>query len=313
MAPSDLLIRRRLKLRDLDTLTVVVQCGSMAKAAVQLGVSQPAVSNAVAELERTLKSRLLDRTPQGVEPTPYGQALLTWASAAFDDLRQGVRAIEFLSDPAAGELRIGATEPMLGGFLAAVVMRLGRRYPRVRFEIAQPVSAAQQRRELRERRLDLVIGRVSPDDGADDLLTETLFDEPWVIVAGPNNPLLRRRRLGLADLMEERWTLPPTDTVVGAHLTQAFRTAGLDRPRAAVTCASLQMHHALMLGASFLAVFPRSWLRFSPERRTVRELPVKLPGSPPPVGLMAVKGRMLSPVAEIFLSYARDLAKDPRR
>lgn len=309
VVPGDVQLRRRLKLRDLDTLMIVVQCGSMAKAAGQLGVSQPAVSNAVAELERTLKVRLLDRTAQGVEPTPSGQTLLNWAAAAFDDLRQGVKAVEFLSDPTAGDLRIGATEPMLGGFLAAVVVRLNQRYPRVRFEITQPASAAQQRRDLRERRLDLVLGRVSPDDAASDLSTEVLFEEPWVIVAGPKNPLLRRRRLKLSDLIGERWTLPPDDTVMGAHLTRAFRAAGLDRPCSTVTCASLQMHHALMLGASFLAVLPRSWLCFSPDRRTVRHLPVKLPGSPPPVGIMTVKGRMLSPVVQTFLRCARDIAK----
>src|SRR5262245_30370267 len=68
-------IGRRLRLRDLHVFQMVVQHGSMAKAAVALGVSQPAVSDVIADLEHALGVRLLDRTPQGVEPTMYGAAL----------------------------------------------------------------------------------------------------------------------------------------------------------------------------------------------------------------------------------------------
>src|SRR5438128_344606 len=89
---------RRLKLRDLHVYFVVVQCGSMAKAAAQLGVSQPTVSEVIADLEHTFGVRLLDRLPRGVEPTMYGNALLKRSIAAFDELKQSGRDIEFLAD-----------------------------------------------------------------------------------------------------------------------------------------------------------------------------------------------------------------------
>src|SRR5215813_14713422 len=69
-------IGRRLRLRDLFVFFTVVDCGSMAKAGAQLGVSTPSISDVVADLEHTLGVRLLDRTPKGVVPTRYGQALL---------------------------------------------------------------------------------------------------------------------------------------------------------------------------------------------------------------------------------------------
>jgi DNA-binding transcriptional LysR family regulator len=307
--PVDARIRRRLKLRDLDTLVTVAQCGSMAKAATQLSVSQPAISKAIADMENTLGVRLLDRTAQGVEPTPYGQVLLKWAAAVFDDVRQGVNEIEFLADPTAGELRIGAAEPMLGGFLAAVLVQINRRHPRITFEVTQPVSLAQQRRDLRERRVDLVMGRVNREQTDEDIATEILFDEPWAVVAGPQNPLARKRKLALADLLDELWTLPPADTVVGAYLTEAFRAVGLERPRSVVTCGSIQMHHALMAGGPFLAIFPRSLLRFSADRMALKVLPVALPGRPPPVGITTLKQRTLSPVTQFFIACAREMAK----
>src|SRR5258708_1679081 len=80
-------VRRRLKLRDVDILLAVIQTGSMGKAAAALNMSQPAVSKAIAYLEHTLGVRLLDRSRQGVEPTPYGRALIKRGVAMFDELQ----------------------------------------------------------------------------------------------------------------------------------------------------------------------------------------------------------------------------------
>src|SRR5258707_11337314 len=100
-------ISRRLKLRQLNVLVAVVRWGSMAKAAEHLSISQPVVSKTIADLESALGVRLLDRTSQGVEPTSHGLALLRRSEGIFNDLRASVSELEFLSDPTAGELRIG--------------------------------------------------------------------------------------------------------------------------------------------------------------------------------------------------------------
>lgn len=84
----DAQIGRRLRLRDLHVFSTVVQCGSMAKAAQQLGVTHPTVSEVIGDLEHTYGVRLLDRSSQGVAPTIYGGALLKRSVAAFDELKQ---------------------------------------------------------------------------------------------------------------------------------------------------------------------------------------------------------------------------------
>src|SRR5450631_1788673 len=107
-------IGRRMKLHDLHVLMAVVQAGSMNKAAALLDTTQPAISKSIAELERTVGVRLLDRSAQGVEPTAYGRALLDGGTAVFDDLRQAVKNIEFLADPTVGEIRVGSNEAITG-------------------------------------------------------------------------------------------------------------------------------------------------------------------------------------------------------
>ena len=117
-------IGRRIKLRDLHVLQAVAQAGSMTKAANQLAVSVQVVSKAIADLERTVGVPLLDRVPQGVEPTAYGRALMHRSAIAFEELRQGIKDIEHLSDPTAGEVRIGSTEALAASFVSAVIDRL---------------------------------------------------------------------------------------------------------------------------------------------------------------------------------------------
>src|SRR6201989_2316476 len=128
-------IGRRMKLQDLHVLMTVVQAGSMGKAAQRLNTTQPNVSRSIAELEHAFGVRLLDRHRQGVEPTEYGRALLDCGAAVFDDLRQGVKSIEFLADPGAGEVRIGSSTFVAETFICAVVRRLCQRWPRIVFRL----------------------------------------------------------------------------------------------------------------------------------------------------------------------------------
>src|ERR1700736_3667298 len=96
-------IGRRLKLRDLHILLAVAQRGSMAKAAAELAISQPAVSRAIADMEHALGLRLLDRSRNGIEPTAYGRALVKRGVTIFDELKQGLEELEFLADPTVGQ------------------------------------------------------------------------------------------------------------------------------------------------------------------------------------------------------------------
>src|SRR5215468_9819074 len=176
-------IGRRMKLQDLHVLMTVMQAGSMGKAAHRLNISQPAVSRSIAELEHALGVRLLERRRQGIEATEYGRALLDCGVAVFDDLRQGVKNIEFLADPTSGEVRIGNTLTSSTSFIAAVIDRLSRRYPRIVFHVV-PAGPDTLCRELKERNLDLVIAREGGPSKDEQFAFETLYDDSFVVLAG---------------------------------------------------------------------------------------------------------------------------------
>src|SRR5262245_45607871 len=176
----------------------VALSGSMAKAAKTLATSQPAISKAIADMEHNLGVRLLDRSPQGVEPTQYGRALIKCGIAVFNEIKEGIDAIGFLADPTVGELRIRCPDPVAAGFVRAVIAVMLQKYPRITFyiETDSPIQ------HLRERNVELAINRLPESIAGEDFNAEILYQDAIVIVSGTNSPWARRRKVQLAELVD---------------------------------------------------------------------------------------------------------------
>jgi DNA-binding transcriptional LysR family regulator len=207
---------RRLRVRDLHILSTVVKSGGMAKAARQLAMTQPSVSAAIANLEHLLGVRLLDRSPRGIEPTIYADAMLKRSAAVFDELRQSVKDVQFLADPTTGEMKIVFPYSIIATVLPRFIVRFSERFPRV-FVHGQDVPApVMENPGLRNRKFDLVFLRQPPPQPdaptSGDLDFEYLFDDPLIIAAGLHSRWARRRTLDLEELINEPWILPSPGT-----------------------------------------------------------------------------------------------------
>jgi DNA-binding transcriptional LysR family regulator len=301
-------IGRRIKLSDLHILLAVVQGGSMAKAASELSISQSVVSRAINELEHTLGVRLLDRSRRGVELTQYGRTMLNCGHAVFDDLREGVEHIEFLADPTAGEVRIGATSSLLASFVSTVIERLHRRHPRMVFSVVT-TNADALLRDLDQRNLDLLLLRKFGSFAEDQVTFEVLYDNPYFVAAGAKSPWTRRRHVELGKLINEFWVLPPSGTRFGSIVREIFGSKGLPCPRASVISHDLAMTINLLRTGRYLAIHAESVLGFPGKHPVIRKLPVELPSVTGPVGILTLKDRALSPAAQLFMDCARELAK----
>ena len=305
---SEQRLGRHLKLRDLNVLLTVARCGSMGKAAAQLAVSQPAISKAISEMEASLRVKLLDRSPRGVEPTIYARALLDRGLNAFDELRQAVQHIEFLADPTAGEVRIGSSLGTAISFVSVVIDRLAKRYPRIHFDLLTG-DATLTYRALAERKIDLLIARIFAPVDEEHMQAEVLYEGRDVVAAAAQNPWTRRRRVKLADLVNVPWVLPPTDSLQGTIVAEAFRVSGLEVPRAAVITATVPVRNALLAGGRFLTIEPDSDLQLPGTSPPLKRVAVNLPTTPRPIGIITLKHRTLGPTAQLFMDAARELAR----
>lgn len=310
-------IGRRLHLRQLHVFFTVAQHGSMAKAATQLGISTPTVWEIIAELEHAVGVRLLDRSPKGVEPTRYGHALLRRTLIVFDELKQGIKDIELMADPSAGEVRIACPLGIAFSVMPYIIERFVKKYPRVilHFDEVTADSTTRDFRGLRDRKYDLILGRGGMslqvgESSADDLNIETLFDDRLVIVAGSRSKwAARRRKIDLAELVGEPWIMQASQTGNFRLLSEAFQARGLAVPRASLVTLSMSVITHFLADGPFLTAIPRSVAKFS----SLQVLRVELPASPWPVNIVTLKNRLLSAVTERFIECARDFTKSMRQ
>jgi DNA-binding transcriptional LysR family regulator len=301
-------IGRRVTLRDLHILSAIVRSGSMAKAASHLAMSQSAVSESIAHLEDALRVRLLDRSVRGVEPTLYADVLLKRGHAVFDELQQGIKEIEYLSNPSVGEVRIGCPEILSYGYLPVAIEQKSHRHPQVAFRVTPLNTESLELPILRERNVDLVIARVPRSYRNEELDIEILSTDSLMAIVGAQSTWARKRKLTLAELVNERWILPPTP-FIRAVLQESFDSLRMPAPSERVTAPSIQLRIRLLATGHFVSVLADSVLQENAKRWSLKAAPIELPITPPPWSIIKLKNRTVGPVVQIFVDHLRKAAK----
>ncbi|KAB2875918.1 MAG: LysR family transcriptional regulator [Burkholderiaceae bacterium] len=300
--------RRRVRLRDLETLLAMVQAGGLRKAAGALHLSQPAISKAMRELEDALGVRLLERGRRGTEPTIHGEVLVRRAQAMLDELHNALLELDWLSDPEAGEVRVGGGDVQQAGILAMTAQGLLDSHPhmRITFEAAQSRELIEQM--LPQRLVDFAVTRPATLPLPSDIEAEPLYCERLHIVVGKAHALAGRRKLTLAALQGERWILSRNELMAGSPLLQAFADAGLPLPARRVESSTLSLRQRLLASGHFVTCVPHTVLPFLRQTTSLRMLPVSLPAWATPTMLFRLRGRVASPAADVFIDVLREKA-----
>jgi DNA-binding transcriptional LysR family regulator len=176
------------------------------------------------------------------------------------------------------------------------------------FQIVQG-DPATMLRYLGERNVEVVLARMSDRRVDEHMNADILFDDAAVVVVGAQSRWMRRRRITLVDLVNERWVLYPPDSIFGRVMVKAFHDNGLESPRATVITLSHSMRTRLLATGHFLSMLPAHALKFSARHTAIRALPIELPSTKQPIGLFTLKNRALSLLAQVFIDCAREAAK----
>ena len=222
--------------------------------------------------------------------------------------------IELLSDPCVGELRIGSSEAISGATLPIIIHQFIQKYPRVSLEVDDialaPFSFASK---LRERSLDLVLyqaGRTLAGDGPiDDFNVEKLFYDQLVVAVGTKSRWAHRRKIDLAELVDEQWILASPDSWNYRIVAEAFRARGIEMPRICLKTLSVALRANLIATGQYIAAIPNLVVHSYADRFSIKILPLELPFGRWPVAIITLKNRTLTPAAERFIECARNVAK----
>lgn len=231
--------------RHLVNLLAVATYGSFNRAAQARGLSQPALSNSIAQLERRLGLPVLVRTRRGSEVTEYGKILLAGARNIEALLSQTTEQVRLKQLGVNGPLRIGATPSMTLKFMPDLMSSLLKSESAVQISLTDGLDD-ELIPALQAGELDLVLG---PGSGAAlpaDLLEEPLFEDSFRVGLGPKNPLAKRRSLSLTELRDAPWVLPGPGSAYRRHVEALFLAAGVPWPTDVVVSNSLPLVESLV-------------------------------------------------------------------
>lgn len=290
----------RVRLRQVALLLEVRALGTLRAAAAQLGMTQPAATNMLKELEATLGVRLFEREGRGLRATAAGTAV----TAHFDGLNGSMaalaRELDDLRAGGSGALAVGSILAPSPTLLTRTVARIKAEQPRLRISVLTETSD-RLLDMLEQGALDIVIGRMAEGRAHRDYLSRDLEREPLSVVVGPRHPLARVRRTSLAALVDQPWILQPRESPMREVIEREFRLLGLDRPQNLVETASILTTIFLVGEAPMVAIVPASLAARYAKKGIVRVLPVRLTTELEPYGSIVRRGRPLSAAAQRFL------------
>ena len=274
---------RRVRLRHLEVLLAVAQHGSLSATARAVGVSQPAVSQWIAEVECAVGVPLFVRGRQ-LRPTPHLETVLRHARRMVADSNQMALELQAISDGLGDRVRVGTMLAASAGLLPKALLRLrASGGPLLGVSVVEDIAQGLWER-FERRELDLIVGRLDERVHAPNVSSEPLYDDPHCIVAGPTHPLLATHATWKR-AAEHPWILPPAGTRLRTAIDATFVDQGLPPPTPWVESVSSTLNQWLMCETDCLSVLSGGAARRYAGQKLMRVLNLRLKYDVGPIGM----------------------------
>ncbi|WP_424135784.1 LysR family transcriptional regulator [Roseomonas chloroacetimidivorans] len=294
---------QRLKLHHLRAVDAIMAQRSLLKAAAVIGVSQPALTKTLRELEDILQQRLFDRLPRGVRPTEAGTLLVESARRILAELRRLDEALDRIADPEGGTVAIGTLPVAATGVLPGALTRLKTQHPGIAVRLDQG-RTEDLLPKLAAGEIDLIVGRLYEPAMPDGFLREPLWEEPISILARAEHPVFAMERPSLEELRRYELILPTVSQRVGQEIEIQLETLAL-APAASLRSSSYGFIREMLHASDLISVMPRLMMAGDLLRGTLRVVPLPVPAPPRPAGLILPRDRPLPPAGHAFVACLR--------
>ena len=297
----------RIKTRQLALLAHLDRERSVLRAAEAIGMSQPAASKLLRELEDVLGVSLFGRHARGVEPTPYGEILVRHAHSVLAEIRRAHDEVAALKRGLLYRVAIGTVMSPGTDLVPMAISLLEQRHPQMIVAVEMDFSRSLVAKLL-DGLLDVVIARILDPQDAARLSFEALAQEPHSLIARAKHPLAKQRKLGIEDLVEHTWILPPSPSVLRERLNAMFLQRGLSLPLKIVETSSLPMITNLLRRTDMLVALPQEVVRPYCDAGMLAVLPIDLGVRMDSFGIITQRGHRLSRGAAETLAVLREAA-----
>lgn len=290
----------RLRMRQIALLLAIHEHRTLRGASAHLGMSQPAASKMLHELENALGLHLFERVGRGLQFNAAGERVLDYCQSLRASMESLNRELVELRQGNAGRLAVGSIMAASPGRLTNALLGIKQQNPLLSIEVAVDTSD-RLLAQLREGVLEVVVGRMADAHGS-DYQFRPIDDEELAVVAGLAHPLTRKRLVTLEALSKYAWVLQPSGSPMRALIDQEFRDRGLALPRGLIETGSILTSMNLVRDSQMVAVIPAAVARNHVEHGMLRLLPFRFQRRLEAYGSLVRKNHLLSLPARQFLA-----------
>ncbi|MGE3989455.1 LysR family transcriptional regulator [Pseudorhodoplanes sp.] len=288
----------------------IAQTGSISRAAETLGISQPALSNSVANLERALGVRLLERSRQGSRLNHFGITVSRYASAVNSTINAMIDEVRVQSAGGTGSIAIGVTPIAAAMLVPEAASSLTNKVPHLEINIIEGADDMLLGLLL-EAKIELSVGPIGVDFVPNSIGEIPLQPDPFALVVRPNHPLATSKSLSLRDLIHEQWILPDKGTALRRQIEAMFLVAGLRIPQYSINTSSSAMFEELLLRTDRISIMSQTLMSRTNCAGFVC-IPLKEAGSPRLLGIKHLHRNAFSPIAIDLIEELKQAAANAK-
>jgi DNA-binding transcriptional LysR family regulator len=297
----------RLKLRQLRLLVAVSKHGNIQNAARDLGVSQPAATKMIQDLELDFEVKLFDRTNRGVVPTIFGESLIRHCNLILAEISKAALELDDLNEGHSGRIVIGTLLAATPSLLPSAMKQLLKDHPNIAIKIVEGTNEVLMP-SLLSGEIDMVVGRLPQHRHRVNITQEKLFDEHVEAVTGSQHPLANTRQVSFEHLMPFGWILPPVETTLRRQIDLFFIQQDQYIPEVAIESVSYLANRTLLRNHDFIGLMPSNVASYDVERGALSRIDWQVPFGAGPVGVSFRSTQSLSPIGLAFLNTLRETA-----
>lgn len=301
----------RLKLRQLRLLIAVGQQGSIQNAAQDLGISQPAATKMIQDLELDFEVKLFERTNRGVVPTVFGATLIRHGKLIFAQVSNAAQELDDLNEGNSGRVVVGTLLAASPALLPAAIETLLKDRPKVAIKIVEGTNEVLMP-ALLSGEIDMVVGRLPSRRHRAKIVQEKFFDERVLAIVGPQHPLTKARSVTFEQLTPFGWILPPVETTLRRQTDQYFVKQDQFVPSVAIESVSYLANRSLLRSHDFVGLMPAHVASLDIDRGLLAQVDWTVPFGAGPVGVSHRGEQSLSPAGAAFLTALRQAATQMR-
>lgn len=302
MPDTDLIpqLLNRLRMRQMALILAVGEHGTLRKASAELGMTQPAATKMIHELESALGQRLFERVGRGQKLTAAGTSVLRYFRGMRGSVESMTRELAELQLGSSGRVSIGSIMAPSPNLLTHAIIALKKAYPLLSVDVTMDTSD-RLFELLREGVLDVAIGRIRDEHWADYAFTP-LENEALAVVVGVQHPLAQKKSVKFAGLLGYPWILQPGGSPMREVLDQEFRMLQVPTPKGLIETASILTTTNLIAETEMVGVLPQSIADTYARHGLLRVLPCYIQHKMESFGSITRKDRPLSEAARFFLA-----------